>query len=78
MKWSSRYDRQCGELVSVIRAVAAPARSPAESSQIFAIAGPARLIAQTTFGSILGTVTDQSGAAIPGVSVTLTSLGYTD
>ena len=41
---------------------------------IFAIAGQSRLTAQTTFGSILGTVTDQSGAAIPGVTVTLTSL----
>jgi hypothetical protein len=40
-----------------------------------AITGSAPLVAQSTFGSILGTVTDQSGAAIPGVAVTLTSLG---
>jgi hypothetical protein len=41
---------------------------------IIAIAGQSRVTAQSTFGSILGTVTDQSGAAIPGVTVTLTSL----
>jgi Carboxypeptidase regulatory-like domain/TonB dependent receptor len=34
--------------------------------------------AQSTFGSILGTVTDQSGAAIPSVTVTLTSLSTQD
>ncbi len=41
---------------------------------IIAIAGQSRVTAQSTFGSILGTVSDQSGAAIPGVTVTLTSL----
>ncbi|MGH9325506.1 MAG: TonB-dependent receptor domain-containing protein [Terriglobia bacterium] len=31
-------------------------------------------LGQTTFGSIIGTVTDPSGAAVPGVSITLTNL----
>ena len=42
---------------------------------LLALAGQARVTAQTTFGSILGIVTDQSGASIPGATVTLTSLG---
>lgn len=36
---------------------------------------PLRLVAQTTSGSILGTVTDPSGAVIPGGSVTLINSG---
>ena len=35
---------------------------------------PLSLSAQTSFGSITGTVTDSSGAPVPGVGVTLTSL----
>ncbi len=35
---------------------------------------PSRLSAQTSFGSITGTVTDSSGAPVPQVNVTLTSL----
>ena len=45
---------------------------------VFVIAGQLRVMGQTTFGSILGTVTDQQGAAIPGVTVTLTSLSTQD
>jgi hypothetical protein len=33
---------------------------------------------QSTFGTIVGTVTDPSGAVIPGVAVTLTNLGTAD
>ena len=36
------------------------------------------LPAQTFFGSIVGTVSDTSGAIIPGASVTLTSLGTSE
>src|SRR5208282_956576 len=32
-------------------------------------------LGQTTFGSVAGTVTDPSGAVVPGVQVTLTNLG---
>ena len=35
--------------------------------------GPMPLHAQTSFGAILGTVTDPSQAAIPGVSITVTN-----
>src|SRR5713226_8779743 len=35
---------------------------------------PAMLPAQSTFGTILGTVTDPSGALVPGVQVTVTNL----
>jgi Carboxypeptidase regulatory-like domain len=34
--------------------------------------------AQTNFGTILGTVTDQTGSAVPGAAVTLTNLGAAD
>jgi hypothetical protein len=36
---------------------------------------PLRLFAQSTFGSIVGTVKDSSGAVIPGASVMLTNIG---
>jgi hypothetical protein len=36
---------------------------------------PLRLLAQSTFGSIVGTVKDSSGAVIPGATVMLTNIG---
>ena len=36
---------------------------------------PLRLCAQSTFGSIVGTVKDSSGAVIPGATVMLTNTG---
>ena len=41
---------------------------------LFLLAAPALLVAQSTFGSILGTVTDSSGAVIPNAKVTITNL----
>ena len=36
-------------------------------------AGPARLDAQVLYGNLVGTVTDDSGAAVPGATVTATN-----
>jgi len=36
---------------------------------------PLRLHAQTTYGSIVGTVTDTSGAVLPGATITVTNIG---
>ena len=38
----------------------------------------ASLQAQTTYGSIVGTVTDASGSVVPGATVTATNLGTND
>jgi hypothetical protein len=40
---------------------------------LFVLPGPA--MAQSTFGSIVGTVKDPSGGMIPGATVTLTDIG---
>ena len=42
---------------------------------IFILLLSAVIIGQTNKGSITGTVTDQKGAAIPGATVTITSVG---
>ncbi|MBV9083016.1 MAG: carboxypeptidase regulatory-like domain-containing protein [Acidobacteriaceae bacterium] len=43
---------------------------------VFAVlASPVRTNAQTTYGSIVGTVTDPSGSAVAGTEVVLTNLG---
>jgi hypothetical protein len=39
-----------------------------------ALAGPAPAYAQAVYGSIAGTITDSTGATLPGVSVTITSV----
>jgi hypothetical protein len=39
---------------------------------------PSLLHAQTTFGTVVGTVTDASGAAVPATEVTLTNLGTSE
>lgn len=43
----------------------------------FTVLSAAQLFAQSTFGTILGTVHDASGAVIPGAQVTLTNTGTT-
>ena len=40
--------------------------------------GVAQLEAQTSYGSIVGTVTDPSQSAIPGTTVTLTNIGTSE
>jgi hypothetical protein len=40
----------------------------------FALAAPPPATAQAVYGSIAGTVTDPTGAALPGVTVTITSV----
>ena len=41
---------------------------------LMAIVGSSNLPAQSTFGSIVGTVQDKSGSVIPGAKLTLTNL----
>jgi hypothetical protein len=41
---------------------------------LFALAFPSRTAAQAVYGSIAGTVTDESGGVLPGVTVTITSI----
>src|SRR6185312_7156844 len=49
---------------------------PVIACLLFALAAiPAPLAGQTFFGSIVGTVSDSSGAVVPGATVTLTNLG---
>src|SRR5262245_16543444 len=43
-------------------------------SGLFLCSAPTALLAQIDTGSISGVVTDQSGAVLPGVTVTITSL----
>src|SRR5581483_12242905 len=45
---------------------------------IWALVAVMPAVAQTTFGSILGNVTDQTGAALAGTTVTLTNTGTSD
>ena len=40
---------------------------------LFAVGVPGSAVAQTTAGSIQGTVVDQSGAALPGVTISITN-----
>src|SRR5687768_1126764 len=41
----------------------------------FGVALPTVTVAQSTHGAIVGTVTDQSGATVPGAGVTVTNTG---
>ena len=45
---------------------------------LLSVIGVANTFAQSSMGTVVGTVTDSSGAVIPGASVTLTSLRYRD
>lgn len=47
----------------------------AHAALLLMLAAPSLLPGQSTFGSILGTVTDSSGAVVPGARVTITNLG---
>ncbi len=49
--------------------------SRAAVATMFLLSLPAGAAAQALYGSVTGTVTDNSGAAIPGVSITLTNEG---
>src|SRR5882757_5133982 len=42
---------------------------------VLSTAGSITMVAQTVYGSIVGTVTDASGAIIPGASIALANLG---
>jgi hypothetical protein len=42
---------------------------------VFYLGNARRALGQTTFGSVVGTVTDPTGAVVPGVKVTLANLG---
>jgi Carboxypeptidase regulatory-like domain/TonB dependent receptor-like, beta-barrel len=45
------------------------------SLSAFLILSLSNLLAQSTYGSVSGTVTDPSGAAVPGANITLTNIG---
>src|SRR6188474_3944865 len=59
MRWSTSGSRRCGLVVTIVGLIL--------SSSLTGVAA-----AQST-GSIIGQVTDQSGAVLPGVTVTATS-----
>src|SRR3972149_6265949 len=59
----SRNPRQLFLLAAVVIALVATALTPTSAT------------AQTLYGSIVGTVSDQQGASLPGVTVTATNTG---